>query len=139
MPVFQPPELLQTAFVEITSDTTTTSGSYVDLLSLTITTDGGSMAEVHFTASVSNTALFGSSQQFQLVIDGSAVRGSHTRVLESVEASCAAITYRTGVLTAGSHTFKIQWLTDVFIFTARIRPVTTINEHASLLVSEITV
>lgn len=127
---------MQTGFVEITSDTTTTSGTYVDLLSLTLTTDAN-MVEIHFTASVSNTAAFGSSPSFQLVIDGSAVRGAKVRVLEAVEASCAAITYRSSQLTAGSHTFKIQWLTDTS--TARIRPVTTINEHASLLVNEITV
>ncbi len=136
MPLFSPPQLIQTAFSEISANTTTTSGSFVDLLTVTLTT-GPTRVEIYFTTSASNNAFGGASLQFQITIDGVAQRGCKLRGIALSTASCAAIFFRSAQLSIGSHTIKVQWLTDVG--TAQIRPVTTIQEHGSLLVNEITV
>jgi hypothetical protein len=136
MPLFPPPQLIQTVFSEISANTTTTSGTFVDLLTVTLTT-GPTQVEIYFTASASNNAFAGASLQFQITIDAVAQRGCKVRSFTLNSASCGAIFFRSGQLSIGSHTIKVQWLTDVG--TAQIRPVTTIQEHGSLLVNEITV
>lgn len=136
MPLRQPPALLQTAFTEIVSDTTTVSASFVDLLTLTISTDQGSTVEMHFTISASNSAA-GADLQCQILIDGVAQLATHLRTIDATGAQSAGIRFKSAVLAVGSHTFKAQWLTSTG--TARVRPHTTVIEHASLLVKEMTV
>jgi hypothetical protein len=137
VPLVDPVKLVQTAFTELTSNTTTTSGTFVDLLTLTITT-GANAVLVHFSVSVNNNDLFAQQQQqFQLLVDGVATRGCSVRSINSNHANSGGLVYKTGVLTAGSHTFKIQWLTGGS--TAQIRPVATATEHASLILKEVTV
>jgi hypothetical protein len=126
-------------FVECNVDVTTTSTTFVDVVQLAI---GRTPAEnnsviVYFSASVSlaNTSV---SADFQLVIDGVAVRGTSAGQDTSTLASACALVYKTGPLTATNHTFKIQWKVSAAT-TARIRPVATTEEHGSLLIQEVSV
>jgi hypothetical protein len=131
-------ELLQTAFAEQATNTTQTSATFGDLgtVTLTLTTTAGSALLITFTASASNTNN-NHNIDFQLVIDGTAVRGAGMRVPVAGQSDSSAITYKKTGLSAGSHTIKAQWRTDGN--TAQIRPTTVLNEHASLLIQEVTV
>lgn len=131
--------LVQTAFAELTSDTTTTSTSFVDLLTITVTT-GANPVILHFSVSANNNSGFFQHQQyFQLLVDGSATRGCSMRSVNSNHAASGGLVYKTSALTAGSHTFKIQWRTDSGLATAQIRPASQPNEHASFILEEVTV
>jgi len=128
--------VLQSAMAEKSTDATTTSASFVDLLTVTITTIASTVCKIYFTVSASHTTAEAATT-FQLLIDGSAVRGLATyqpKFGGGFQCGGALIYRKTG-LSAASHTFKIQWKTSGS--TAQIRPVTTIAEHASLVVEEI--
>jgi hypothetical protein len=126
--------LQQTSFAEITSDTTTTSLTYVDLLSVTITTIAGNIS-IYASASGDNTNNARLSK-YRIMIDGVADRGFVANVSPSLPDSGAIVLRR--AVTAGSHTIKLQWATSAN--TARIRPITNPDtDHASLLVEEVTV
>jgi hypothetical protein len=131
------PTLLQSVFTEQTTDTTTASATFVTLLTQTITISAGSILLIEVTASFSNTAA-NNNMDIQLVIDGTAVRGCGTRSLVVNQATSTAIVYRKTGLAVGAHTRLVQWRTPGG-GTARCRPVTTVNEHASIMVQEVTV
>lgn len=130
------PTLLQTTFTELTLDTPTGSGTFVDLLTQAITIQAGSVLLIHFTASASNTSN-ATTIDFQITIDAAAVRGTGMRTVAANIPSGNAIVYRKTGLSAGAHTVKVQWRTGGG--QARIRPATTVNEHASLVIQEVTV
>lgn len=127
----------QSVFLEQTTDTTTTVGptAWAALLSQAITISAGGIVIVNFTFSVSNTANNGQKVDFRLLIDGVATRGVATGTKSNGIASGGGLVYRKTGLSTGSHTFAIQWRTAGG--TARIRPVTAITEHASLLLQEV--
>jgi hypothetical protein len=138
MALSEPPSLLQTAFSEITVDTTTNSTSYIDLLTITITTSGGSTAVLYFTASFNNnTSLTTLTQSFQFLVDGVAATSDTFLSFARPRDTSVGMVHETAVLSAASHTFKVQW--KVSTLTGQIRPVTTIQNHASFLVKEMTV
>lgn len=122
----------QTGFLEITSDTMTTSTTFIDLLSMSITT-GANAVLIWFTCSFSMTAPlnFG---HFRIVVDGTTKRAVAASIAASNDVVCAAIVYKDSV-SSDSHTITIQWKVDSG--TARIRPVADPDhEHASLLIIE---
>jgi len=126
-------KLKQTVFSEISSDTTTTSATFVDLLTANITTTGGGLL-IH--ATVSSTSSGNSEDHhYQVLLDGTPKRGFLHWAKSEVAGSGAVVIYLTGV-SAAAHTVKLQW--RVSGQTGQIRPVTTIDEHASLLVQEVT-
>lgn len=129
------PTLLQSVFTEQTADTSTTSTSFVTLLTRAITIQTGSILLIDTTASISNTGV--SAIDIQVTIDGTPVRGSGTRTTAANVPNSLALTFRRAGLSAGSHTILLQWRTSTG--TARCRPTTTLNEHASLRIQEVTV
>lgn len=139
--LYSQPALVQTAFAEISANVSTTSTSYVDLspLTLTITTDANPI-EVHFSLCaevVSASADLG----FQLLIDDAVVMGTRGRISASGSpgyTSCPSMRYKSGRLTAGSHTVKIQWKTALAT-TVQVRPANFIYGSGSLLVREVSV
>jgi hypothetical protein len=140
MPLFEQPTLLQTQFAELSANTSTTSTSFVNLLSITMDTSGESSLLIFFTGTpyMSNDS---QTIAFQLVVDGTPVRGcaSHSDKSGANDThATAALVYKQTGLAAGSHTITIQWKTDSGT-TASIRPVTTIQESGSLLINEVTV
>lgn len=124
---------LKGLFAEITASTTTTSASFVDLLTQVITIGAGSDLVVLFSASVNNTTL-NTDVDFQITIDAVARRGSRVRITPAGVNQSTAIVFKALGLAAGARTVKIQWRTSGG--TARVDPAANIFEHASLLVSE---
>lgn len=126
--------LLQTIFAEISADTTTTSATFVDLISQSITTTGGNLI-IQFTTSASNTNI-GKLITFRITVDAVAKRGTQINPGAPNAAESAAINIKVIGLSAGVHTIAIQWKRDAN--TARIAPVTAPDsEHASLIISEV--
>lgn len=130
------PTLLQTLFVEQSTNITTTSATYTTLLTQAVTIQTGGILLINVTASVSNTNA-NTNISMQLTIDGVAVRGAATRCLSTNTPSSLALVYRRSGLSVGAHTVALQWLTSAN--TAQIRPATTTNEHASLMIQQVTV
>jgi hypothetical protein len=135
MPIMYQDCLIQVASTEITSDITTTSTTFIDLMTLTVTI-GANPVILDFSVSCNNTGMFNQCD-FQLLVDGGITRGITVYTSTSENASSGAILYKTSALTAGSHTFKIQWRVDAG--TGQVRPVTTAVEHAILILEEVTV
>ncbi|MHC4618503.1 MAG: hypothetical protein ACYTEQ_12210 [Planctomycetota bacterium] len=131
--------LIQTAYNEITVNTTTTSIAYVPFLSQSITTNGSSRVVVTFSASASATVKdFYIS--FRLKEDTVVVKGSQARIVDNGISAAFSIVDRTGVLSAASHTFLVEWLVENAGTTGQVRPVAAPDtEHASLLLEEVIV
>ena len=124
----------QSATTELAVNTTTTSASFVDLMSTVLTTTGSSFLLVTFTASFTNSnTLTYQRVEFQLLIDGVVQHGC-AGIAISANAACVAMVDRYAV-SAGSHTVLIQWRTSGN--TARIRPVASAVEDAHIVVCEV--
>lgn len=128
--------LKQTAFAEITTDTTSTSSSWADLLSLNITTGAGYLAvfaSAGFSCSNATARLMG----LRLVVDGTPIRAVSSASASTAIAESFSIVSRVAV-SAGAHTVKLQWRVSAG-YTIRCRPVAyPDDEHCSLLVMEVT-
>lgn len=128
---------LQTSFVKLASDITTTSTTFVDMtgITLTLTTVGGDLL-VNFSFSISNTNA-NRLLNVRVMLDGVTQGGASTRITAVDAPGSGAIVLRLTGVSAGSHTVKVQWMTASA--TAQCRPVTGAidGEHANLLVQEI--
>ena len=93
------------------------------------------LIHISFSASVDvNTQV----ATFQLFIDAVAVRGAGIISASGLAPNSGAIVYKATGLAAGAHTIQLR-VTPGGGSTVRVRPTGTINEHASLLVEEVTV
>jgi len=110
-------------------DTTTTSTVFVDLLSIVLTTDAGFLEIESTVASNSITVL----SFIRVALDGVSVPDSET--VQLVGDSSSSILKRVAV-TAGTHTVSLQWRTTI-LGTLQVRPVTNPQEHATLLIREV--
>lgn len=132
--------ILQSASGRVSADQTTTSASLVDLTgaTVTITTSASTKVMINASYSMSNSSALGSNNRVALVIDGSVEANSafSTPLISNVLQGGSFSILKTG-LSAGSHTFKLQWMNNNG--TTQCRPVGTTNEHASITVMEITV
>lgn len=129
--------LIDSEYVDALGDVSTTSTTFVDLtgVSMLFQTQLGTVCICTFSASGSNSSI-NTNVRFQLMVDGVAQRGTKFRN-PTTNGSCATLIYRVTGLTAGNHTFKMQW--SVSAGTGRIRALTVVEEHAGLLVEEVTV
>lgn len=135
MPLLYQDSVVQTAFAEITGNTTTTATTYSgSLLSITVST-GANPVIVYFSAAPGNTSAT-IWVEFQLLLDGVAKRGCATFTTSSGNGNSGEIIYKTAALAAGSHTFTIQW--KVGGGTGSINP-TLGTDHATLFLEEVTV
>jgi hypothetical protein len=103
--------------------TTTTSASYVDITGVTRTIITNAYeATVMFVGSVAISTA--GNIGLSLLVDGSATGdaawGNQFIISTGAQTFPVCIVYRTAALTAGSHTFKIQWNTSAG--TATLRP-----------------
>jgi hypothetical protein len=128
--------LLQSTFTEQATNTTTGSAAFVTLLTQSITISAGSVLLIEVSASISNTNP-NINMDIQLNIDAAAVRGAGLRPSAANQPNVASIVYRKTGLAAGAHTILLQWRTATN--TAQCRPVATVNEHASIMIQEVTV
>jgi hypothetical protein len=126
---------LQSQFKEIEVDTTTASLVPVDLLSVNFhKSSSNSRLKVYISTSSSNDTN-ATSNRFQLVVDGVAVRGCGCRGQNNF-AQAAAMIHVIDSLSAGDHTIKVQWF--VSGGTGQIRPITHADdESASMLIEEV--
>lgn len=137
MPLTNPPQLAQVAAVMVSADTTTTSTSFVDLLTLTLTTEY-SFVECHFTSCPQITAGTAANISFQLLVDGVSVAKTHNRILGSGAIYApSSIRYKTGLLTPDNHIFKIQWATSAGTASILSNNTSIINA-TTLLLREVT-
>ena len=124
----------QTVFAEISADTSITSATFVDVLSASVTTLGGTKLIVTASFAISNTGA-NTTHHFRIVVDGVAKRGAGIRYTNTPGATGGIAIVVVGVA-AGAHTVKLQARVDSG--TLRIRPVTAPDdEHASLVVQEV--
>ena len=136
MPLVLAPDVIQTAYAEIASDTTTTSVSFVDLLTISLLTNGGDVL-IEFDVSGTNSGSY--MTYYRITFNGVSCRGASYFSYNSAVAGAAICVRLTGVAADSvAHTIKVQWC--VGDGTARIRPVAAADvEHASLWVAEVTV
>ena len=131
--------LFQTSFTEQTTDTSitgTTFGTFGSL-SVTITTSGNSNVVVQFQSSLSNNT---NNQQVyaRLQVDGVTKRSGGMAASGSGNPGSVVLIYQMTGLSAGSHTFTIQWRASSSGSIAQCRPVTVPDgESASLMLQEI--
>lgn len=130
--------LVQTQYVSIAADTTTTSNIFVDLLTKTMTTSAGTSLLIRLSASASSSTLVNAVTSFRITVDGVSKGGCAQTVTLLNGVNCATHTVKVTGLAAGNHTIKAQWRTSGA--TAQIRPVGAADyESASLLIEEVTV
>jgi len=129
--------LRQTVFAPISSDTTTTSSTFVDLITQAITITSGGILLINVSASVSNSSV-NKAATFRITIDG-VTKGGFGVELKSADVPCSgAYVARVTGLAVGARTVKVQWKTTTG--TMQIRPIThPDDEHCSLLIQEVSV
>lgn len=130
-------DILQTASAVLAADATTTSVTYVDLLTVNITTSGGSSLEVYASFSTSNAVdAAGTGQDsLQITLDGVALQQMGAEQWPVSEGG--AVCYETGVVTAEAHVVKLQWRTLAGGTLRCSASTPTWPEHASLVVLEV--
>jgi hypothetical protein len=129
--------VIQTQHATVTTDTTTTSSSFVTLLSVTINvTHANNRLVIHAAGSLGHSNA-NVTVRFRILVDGVSIGGGSARTPgASNNYVTMALARVTGPLTAGNHTVTLQWLTPSG--TVRVRPVANVdNESATLLAQEI--
>lgn len=138
MPLFPPSDgigALQSVCVALAVDATTTSASYVNLLSQTIGTGGASALLIRATASTSDSGSLSTGNFFRVTVDGAVVGYFGSEIFTCIQSS--GLSVKTGALAAGSHVVNLDWHTQTGN-TLRCRPATA-EEQASLVITEVTV
>jgi hypothetical protein len=125
-------------FTNITVNTTTTSATFVDLLSTSITISDQSKILISFTGSMSN-ASNNQTHFFRVLVNGATITGggTGTRIASGAgNPQVIAIHVQTAALTAGTYTIALQWRTTGG--TVQCRPIAAPDaEHAAMVVQEI--
>lgn len=125
--------IVQSVFSRLSVDTTTTSTSFVDFMTLNVNTGQNALC-VFFSASGNNTTS-GARVHFQLLVDGVIRRGSDFFCVSTTNGGCAALVYKTFNLSDGAHVIKIQW--SVTAGTGSVNASSGTSDHASLIVYEV--
>lgn len=140
--------LIQTQFAQITTLVSNADSSdYADLLTVNITT-GARPIIIYATVSAEQAPTDGvtppvvSAAGFRIQVDGF-MRGRFSVLFPGdatiyTLAQSGAIVFKSAPLTAGAHVVTLQWKPDTVGFTVKIDPTASIEEHASLLVEEVT-
>jgi hypothetical protein len=140
-PDFTSPEessnLLQTVSARLGSDQTTTSATFVDLLSLSVTTSASSKLLIWASWGASFSVYVATSAMIRLTIDGTEVlRGGEE---EWTAVQSGGFVYLATGLSAAPHTIKLQWrIATAGDGTFRCRP-SVPPEDAQLVAMEVTV
>lgn len=128
--------LKSTRMAEVTTDSTLTSQSYQDLLTITFTPAQNGFALVSFTWSASNSTN-SAITYFRLTANGATVRGAAQQPGNGNLTMSGALTNRIPLVAGVQMTIKIRW--RVSAGTGRIRPVSNAEtENACLIVQEVT-
>ena len=136
MPLFNQPQLLQTAEARITVDTTNSTAGWQTLLTVTMVT-GANPLLISAVGSISQSA-FANVMNTRITVDGASYGGCTIKCQANNQGSPFALKVKTAALTAGSHTILVQWQTAGG--TQQCRPVANPDaESASLVIEEVTV
>ena len=138
MPLFPPNDGIgspNSVCVALTVDSTTTSTSYVTLLSQDIGTLGASSILIAASVSTSDSSSLSTGNFFRVTVDGTVYGYFGCEVFTCIQSS--ALCVKVGPLAAGSHTVTLDWHTQT-TNTLRCRPVTQ-AEQASMVITEVTV
>lgn len=138
MPLFPPNDgvgLPQSVCVALTVDVTTTSTSYVNLLSVTVGTVGGSSLLIRASVATSDSTSLSTGNFFRVTVDGVVAGYIGSEIFTCIQSS--ALSVKVGPLAAGSHVVNLDWHTQTGN-TLRCRPVTA-EEQASMVITEVTV
>jgi hypothetical protein len=129
-----PKSLVKTTLTSLAVDASTNSGTWVDLLSSSVTTTIGTQLLLFAHVSCDNSNNKGSAiQYFRLNVDGTGQKGVAATVQVNAEPVTVALVGQASV-TAGSHTVKLQWYTSKG--TVRCRPVTLPDENSAVMITE---
>lgn len=131
--------LVQVVQASISSDQSTTSSSLVDIsgASVTLTTTGNTKLDIKVSFSMSNASALGSNNRIALLVDGVVVKNSaFSSPLLSNFVQGGGIVYLTGIVSAGSHTIKLQWSNTTGTTQCRVVTAST-TEHATIVVMEV--
>lgn len=133
MAIYELPNLMLSAFAELTADTSTSSSSFVDLLTVNVVVSAGGILLCKFASSSTNATAI---NLFRLTVDGVVYQSTAIRIGAGVTILCpAAMVARIPNLADGSHVVKVQWA--VTGATGYIRPVSQVGyEFASLFAVE---
>lgn len=129
--------LVQSRFREITVDTTTTSPTFVTLLTDTITIGAGRALIIQFLSSMSNSNS-NNIVYARIQVNGVTYRGAATTAQNTNRSGAVCIQTRVTGLAAGTHTVTVQW--RVSGGTGQVRVVSQPDtESASMLIEEVSV
>lgn len=124
------------SFVTITSDTTTTSTTFTPLLTTSMIATGGKSFLINSSFSSSNILSVLTPNYFAIFFNGTQTLGAASYVSAS-QIESGAIVYKTNVLTPGTYTISLEWMTSSG-GTAQILAGSVPNSyHASLSVTEV--
>jgi len=126
-------DILQTASAVLATNATTTSQTYVDLLSITLTVSAASSLDVYASFCVDGSSS-GDAVSMQLIIGTTVLAATSLSSFSRPE--IGQLYKNTGTLSAASYTVKLQW--KVAAYTASCTALSlTQPEHASLVVIEL--
>lgn len=136
MPLFLPYPTIatQTIYTPLTVDTTTTSTSYVTLLTQNIIIQDGSYLLIRSSFSTSDSITSSGQNSFRIAIDGADYIYGGAEVFTCIQSG--SICAKVGPITAGNHTITLDWRTASGN-TLRCRPVTQ-SEQACIITTEVT-
>lgn len=136
----QPPVsggIVQTASALLGAAATTTSITYVNLLTLAITTGGDSRLEIYSSFATSNAVSRALTDQdyLRILIDATVLAETGGEQWPVTEAGALFVV--TGVLSAGAHTVYLQWKTTTGgTMRCAANTIAAQPEHASIIVIE---
>jgi hypothetical protein len=132
-------DIIKTASAVLSTDSTSTSTSFVNLLTVDITTMGGSKLEIYATYSLSNAVDNASAGQdaVQLMVDSTVLQQAGSEQWTVSESG--AMFVMSDELAAANHTVALQWRTQAGETIRCSASTLTRPEHASIIVLETSV
>lgn len=136
MPLYPPlPELAtQTIYTKLATDTTTTSTTFVNLLTQDITIQEGSYLLIRSSFSTSDSVSLSTQNYFQVTVDGVVYVTGGAEIFTCIQSG--SMVCKVGPLTAGVHQVNLDWRTSTGN-TLRCRPLTQV-ESATMVITEVT-
>lgn len=137
MPYFPPNTtgIIQTVNKILDVDMTTTSTAFSTVISQIIGTQGNSYLLIRASLATSDSASLATFDRFQVRVDGVVYAVGGNEIFTCIQGG--SICARVGPLVEGEHLVDLRWQTSAGN-TMRCRPLTQ-AEHASLMISEVTV
>jgi hypothetical protein len=128
-------ELVQTAMFDQAVNASTTSTTFVNLLTGSVIVQPGAVLLINASGSISNS-VSGATMAVRLLVDGVTFRGAGVRPIVAGSTASFDFPFRVSGLSAGARQVTLQWKTNVG--TARCRPAFAPDtEHCTIVVQEV--